>query len=138
MVTSSYFLPYRARRALENRTCQDDDKIEMLEQMVKEATEGANEAEKKYDEVCFKCAWSSTNQAILLGFFRNHILEYGFIFMNSKFCYSQFGTHQMVFALHTCAQEGWNLCSCEQSCHENKHTKIEIKIVEFTTPRRMD
>ena len=42
----------RARRALENRQSQDDDRIEMLEQMVKEATDAANEAERKYDEVC--------------------------------------------------------------------------------------
>lgn len=31
---------------------QDDEKLEMLEHGLKEATEAANEAEKKYDEVC--------------------------------------------------------------------------------------
>lgn len=42
----------RGRRALENRQNLDDDRIEMLEEMVKEATEAANESEKKYEEVC--------------------------------------------------------------------------------------
>ena len=41
----------RGRQALEKRTTVDDERIELLEQMVKEATEAANEAEKKYDEV---------------------------------------------------------------------------------------
>ena len=48
-----YFPFYRGRRALENRTNLDDDKIEMLEQMLKDATESANESERKYEEVRF-------------------------------------------------------------------------------------
>ena len=44
---------HRGRRALENRGNLDDDRIAMLEQMLKEATEAANDAEKKYDEVRF-------------------------------------------------------------------------------------
>lgn len=48
-----YFPFYRGRKALENRTNLDDDKIEMLEQMLKEATEAANDSERKYEEVCF-------------------------------------------------------------------------------------
>lgn len=48
-----YFSLHRGRRALENRQSLDDDRIQVLEQMVKEATEAANEAERKYDEVCF-------------------------------------------------------------------------------------
>ena len=48
-----YFPFYRGRRALENRTHLDDDKIEMLEQMLKDATESANESERKYEEVRF-------------------------------------------------------------------------------------
>ncbi len=43
---------HRGRKALENRTNLDDDKIEMLEQMLKEATEAANDSERKYEEVC--------------------------------------------------------------------------------------
>ena len=46
-----YLCPYRGRKALENRTTLDDDKIEMLEHMVKEATEAANDSERKYEEV---------------------------------------------------------------------------------------
>ena len=36
---------------MENKTSLDDDKIEMLEQMLKEATEQANDSERKYEEV---------------------------------------------------------------------------------------
>lgn len=45
-------LLHRGRRALENRQNLDDDRIAMLEQMLKEASTAANDAEKKYDEVC--------------------------------------------------------------------------------------
>lgn len=41
----------RGRRALENRTNVDDEKIEQLEELVKGATECTNEAERKYEEV---------------------------------------------------------------------------------------
>ena len=41
----------RGRRVLENRQSADDEKIEQLEDLLKVATEAANEAERKYDEV---------------------------------------------------------------------------------------
>ena len=41
----------RGRRVLENRQTADDEKIEQLEDLLKVATEAANEAERKYDEV---------------------------------------------------------------------------------------
>ena len=54
----------RARKVLENRNNLDDDRIEVLEQMVKEATDAANEAEKKYDEVCVAtCACCSVKSS---------------------------------------------------------------------------
>ena len=43
--------PNRGRQALEKRQNVDDDRIDMLESMLKDATESANEAEKKYEEV---------------------------------------------------------------------------------------
>ena len=43
---------FRSRRALEKRQNVDDDRIQILEKMVKEATEAANDAERKYEEVC--------------------------------------------------------------------------------------
>ena len=46
-----FSIPFRSRRALDNKQGLDEEKITMLEQMVKEATEAANEAERKYDEV---------------------------------------------------------------------------------------
>ena len=41
----------RGIKALESKTSLDDDKIEMLEQMLKESTEQANDSERKYEEV---------------------------------------------------------------------------------------
>lgn len=38
---------------MEKRQNVDDDRIQVLEKMVKEATEAANETEKKYEEVLF-------------------------------------------------------------------------------------
>ena len=58
MVTANplFSIPFRSRRALDNKQGLDEEKITMLEQMVKEAAEAANEAERKYDEVCFHAA----------------------------------------------------------------------------------
>ena len=48
---------------------QDDEKLEMLEHAVKESTEAANEAERKYDEVCCCCCmrdtWQRTGRQLL-------------------------------------------------------------------------
>ena len=41
----------RARRALENRQTMDDDRMNVLERMVKETSQAAAEAERKYEEV---------------------------------------------------------------------------------------
>jgi hypothetical protein len=41
----------RSRRALEHRKNMDEDRLLVLEQMLKETSEAAVESEKKYDEV---------------------------------------------------------------------------------------
>jgi hypothetical protein len=42
----------RSRRALDAVKAIDDERIEMLERMVREASEAAVEWEQKYEEVC--------------------------------------------------------------------------------------
>lgn len=45
------FFPFRQRKILENRSLQDEERMDALENQLKEARFLAEEADKKYDEV---------------------------------------------------------------------------------------
>jgi hypothetical protein len=51
----------RARRGLDAQKAVDDERIEMLERMVREASEAAVEWEQKYEEVFIVCELVITN-----------------------------------------------------------------------------
>jgi len=42
----------RARRTMDHRRAVDEDRITMLETMLRETSEAATECERKYEEVC--------------------------------------------------------------------------------------
>lgn len=50
-IISSTNLPYSARKILENRSLADEERMDALENQLKEARFLAEEADKKYDEV---------------------------------------------------------------------------------------
>lgn len=51
----SFFLPDSMRKVLENRSLSDEERMDALENQLKEARFLAEEADRKYDEVKQKC-----------------------------------------------------------------------------------
>ena len=58
-ISISYF-PYRGRKVLESRSVADDERIDQLENQLKEAKYIAEEADRKYDEVTARLDCSMT------------------------------------------------------------------------------
>lgn len=59
-------LSNRGRKALESRSLADDERIDTLEQQLKEAKYIAEDADRKYDEV--KCmSWELTSVLLHVG-----------------------------------------------------------------------